>query len=128
MYSPLRTPDGEPPYVSCLPYNETCARQDTSRRVAGAKQDAPAKDDLRSLLTPSLRTKVGETSILAVVAVAAGAGERERSNRGKTNASSQGTDVAKSCGNELGKVANAGFLRRRPAIGPHHGDLKSREE
>ena len=82
MYSLLRTPDGEPPNISCLPYGGMCARQDTSRRVAGAKQDAPTKDDLGSLLPPSLRTRVWETSVLDVVAVAAaagaaGAGERE---------------------------------------------------
>ena len=48
--------------------------------MAGARQDVQTKDDLGSLLPPSLRTRVGETSASAVVvaaAAAAGAGERE---------------------------------------------------
>ena len=40
----------------------------------------------------------------------------------------QAAKVQMSSGNELGKVANAGFPRSRPATGPHHGDLKKREE
>ena len=54
-----------------------CAVRDTSRRVAGARQDVQTKDGLGSLLPSSLRTRVGETSVSAVVAAAAAAAGAE---------------------------------------------------
>ena len=66
----FRTPDSEPPYAFCLPYGGMCAIHDTSQKVAGAGQNALTKDDHGSLLPPSQRTIVGETSASAVDAVA----------------------------------------------------------
>ena len=77
----LRTPDGELPYASCLPYGGMCAIHNTSQKVACARQVDQTKDDHGSLLPPSQRTRAGETSALAVdvaAAAGAGAGERER--------------------------------------------------
>ena len=58
-----------------------CTLHDTSQKVAGTRKDVQTKDDHGSLLLPSQKTRVEETSALAVdaatAAAAAAAEERD---------------------------------------------------